>query len=141
MILQREIFGAPECPLLYRWKLAGFGDGPKLMLHWFLPNRSETDFHDHPRSFVTVVLWGSYEDVRLAPSGAVYDGVLDRVKAPTVRFRRAEHTHYTVAGPHGCLTLALFGRRRRRWGFWRAGEWWPWQAYEQRFGSRFRCPE
>ena len=132
MILRREIFGAPECPLLYRWHVVNAGDAGKLMLHWFLPGRAERDCHDHPRDFLTLVLWGSYTDTRR-------DGKVDHVHAPTIRWRRAEHAHATQAGPYGCLTLALFGRRRRRWGFWRAGSWWPWQDYEREFGSRFRC--
>ena len=111
--MKRELFGQEECPIMYRWRLLSFGDQRgKLMLHWFLPGRSEPDFHDHPRDFLTVVLWGHYLDVRL-------NGDLEVVAAPTVRFRRAEHTHRTVAGKRGCLTVALFLRRRREWGFWR----------------------
>lgn len=127
-MIRRELFGDPACPLMYRWKLLG-GEHGKLMLHWFLPGRSELDFHDHPRSFLTVVLWGSYLDVTPAPEGERHE----LVGAPTVRYRRAEHTHRTVAGPRGCLTLAVFGRRRRAWGFWRSGQWFPWQAFGQRF--------
>jgi hypothetical protein len=136
---RRHVFGAAECPLMYRWHLVNLGDRGKVMLHWFLPGRSETDFHDHPRSFVTVVLWGGYDDVTPA-------GLVDHVRAPALRRRPAEHAHRTEAGPRGALTLCLLGPRRRIWGFYRRDSrsltgllWLPWRDHERLFGSTFRC--
>lgn len=126
---RHELFGAPACPLLHRYTLVDLKDRGKLMIHWFVPDATEHDYHDHPRDFTTLVLWGSYRDIRL-------DGVVDRVRAPTVRRRKAEHAHRTAAGPLGCLTLVLFRRRRRAWGFWQNLRWIPWQDYD----ARFRCP-
>lgn len=128
--LERELFGAPECPLMYRWKLLDFGrDRGKVMLHWFLPGRAEVHPHDHPRDFWTFVLFGSYLDVSGVGTMA---SVIDKVRAPTFRRRRAEHTHTTTAGRFGCLTIAVFFRRRRAWGFWDRGEWIPWEKFTER---------
>jgi hypothetical protein len=129
----REIIGDPECPLLHRWTLLDVGSA-KLLLHHFLPTKRDRDPHDHPRSFLTFVFLGRYDDEQ--PSG-----IIDRVQAPAVRFRRAEHAHITVAGPRGAWSLVVMGPKRRDWGFLRDGHWWPWSRYEDRFGTSFRCDE
>jgi hypothetical protein len=57
-----ELIGPAECPILWRRTLlvSRFG---KLMLHRFVPGASDRDPHDHPSSFVTIVLRGGYDDV------------------------------------------------------------------------------
>lgn len=132
-MIRREVIGVPECPLMYRWTLLDCGKRiGKVMLHYFLPTQRDRDHHDHPRSFVTLVLRGGYDDIQ--PNGHV-----DRVRAPTIRFRQATHAHITVAGPRGAWTLVVMGPLRRDWGFIRDGRWWPWRRYEERYGLNFRC--
>jgi hypothetical protein len=41
----------------------GLTGGWKVMLHHLLPNTEDHPLHDHPWSFFTIVLWGSYEDI------------------------------------------------------------------------------
>lgn len=161
-VLEREIIGPPACPIMHRWTLFVWehreraNRGFKLLLHHFLPNADDRDTHDHPRSFVTIVLRGSYED--LVPCRPPSDGgcggtgtwecpfcdgdgleVGERMRSGMIRFRSATHTHRTRVGPEGCWTLVIMGPLRRPWGFWRLGRWWPWREYEERFGFGMRC--
>lgn len=147
-----EIIGPPECPILARRTLISTGRG-KLLLHRFLPDASDRDFHDHPSSFLTLVFWGSYTDIAVCPDchgngtirGAMcmlceFEGqIVDDVVAPAIRFRSAEHAHITTMGSRGAWTLCIMGPKRRGWGFWRAGKWFDWRSYERVFGLSFRC--
>lgn len=56
-----------------------------------------------------------------------------------VRFRQAEHSHRTVAGPQGAWTVVVMGPARRDWGFWREGRWYQWAEYLRRFGVERAC--
>lgn len=144
MIWERETIGNPECPILFRWTLVRVGT-KKVMLHRFLPNSRDRDPHDHPWSFVTVVLAGSYLDVnyRDCPRGIGQCESCrneERMTRGKVRFRPALHTHQTVAGPRGCWTLVLtFGGAGRPWGFWRDNSWWTWKEYDAKFGHGMKC--
>lgn len=126
-----EVIGQPECPILHRRTLVSTRLG-KILWHYFLPTSRDRDPHDHPASFLTIVLWGGYDDV--SP-----DGTVDRLRAGSIRRRQAEHTHTTYAGPRGARTLVLMGPKRKDWGFLREGRYWPWRVYERRFGHGFRC--
>lgn len=128
-----ELIGPADCPIMWRRTLAS-GSLGKLLWHRFMPNASDKDCHDHPSSFLTIVLRGGYDDVQP-------DGTTDEVRAPTIRFRRAEHAHITRVGPTGATTLVIMFRKRRPWGFWREGKWYSWRAYEQLFGLNWRCDD
>lgn len=151
----REEIGPPECPLMHRWTLVKCRFG-KVLVHHFSPGADDLAVHDHPSSFITIVLRGSYDDlVRCprcggeehafpddAPCGC--DGGLvlgDRMRPGSIRFRRASHAHRTPVGPKGCWTLVLMGPKRRDWGFWRRGVWWEYRQHERRFGFGWRCPD
>jgi hypothetical protein len=167
-----EQIGPPECPILNRWTLIGGATGSassslKLMVHHFLPNRDDRDVHDHPRPFLTLVLWGGYDDLVPCPDcdGSGYgdpeyvegtnvpllhgcpicrgEGVVvgDRMRPGMLKRRLAHHRHRTRVGEGGCWTLVLMGPLRRPWGFWREGKWWPWREYEDRFGFGMRCED
>jgi len=133
-----EPVGNPECPIIWRWTLVGEGktEGDrhwwrfmpfKVMLHYFPPRTADLDVHDHPRSFMTFMLRGSYKDVR--PDGS------EILRAPAVRYRAAEHAHRTVTGARGAWTLVIMGPLKRPWGFWLDGKWRPWREYVAMFGN------
>lgn len=127
----REVIGPPECPIMVRWTLLE-GRFGKLLVHHFMPDATDAVPHDHPASFVTAVLRGSYDDVQP-------DGKRERMRPGKIRFRRAEHAHVTEIGPRGCWTVVLMFRKRRPWGFIHNGKWWPWREHEERFGMAMRC--
>jgi len=108
----KEAVGNSSCPTLIRTALA-IG-GYSLRLHRFAPGHVDSHHHDHPWSFVTIVVSGTYEDV--ARSGRV-----DRLTPGSVRFRRSDHAHVVNVGPSGCTTVVLTGRIRNNWGFWVRG--------------------
>jgi hypothetical protein len=128
----------------------------KLMVHHFLPNVEERDFHDHPRSFWTFVLRGRYFDLvpcrRCAADRVGYAhphcprcfgrGVElgETMTAGIFRFRAATHRHITQAGREGAWTLVWMLPLERKWGFWHNGEFLPWRAYKKRFGFGMQCP-
>lgn len=128
-----EVIGQPECPILRRRTLLA-GRAGKLLLHHFFAESRDRDPHDHPAAFLTIVLWGGYDDVQP-------DGTVDRLRAGSIRFRRARHTHTTYAGPKGAITLVVMGPKTKPWGFLRDGRYWPWRIYERRFGHGFRCSD
>lgn len=135
---------------MFRWTMLDFGF-VKLLQHRFQPLAYDKDPHDHPRSFLTLVVRGGYDDVQpcscdahardRAAMLACSATKIDQVRAPAIRFRRAEHAHITTGGPKGALTFVVMGPLRREWGFWRDGRLWPWREYERRFGINFRCDE
>lgn len=164
-----EVIGPLDCPVLYRRTLIA-GRFGKLMLHRFVPSSSDKDCHDHPSSFLTIVLRGGYDDcspcptclesdvkgwllgdpsndwrqarpMTLCPTCRGHGRIVDAVRAPTIRYRRAEHAHITKVGPAGAFTICIMGPKRRSWGFFRDGRWWPWRRYEEEFGLNFRCDD
>lgn len=148
------MIGDGDCPILFRRTLIG-AKRFKLLVHRFVPSAGREDFHDHPRSFVTLIARGGYDDVTpcevclgddwRAEFGAVCPlchgsgGKVERVRAPAVRFREAAHTHKTLVHPDGALTFVVMGPAVRAWGFLRAGRWFGFREYEDKFGSSFRC--
>lgn len=152
------MIGDGECPILYRLTLID-AKRFKVMVHRFVPDAGREDFHDHPRSFVTFVVRGGYDDitpcVECLGSGRDCTGdyvmdlpclpcdgsgkVVERVRAFAVRRRSAAHTHMTAVHPDGAWSLVVMGPFVRPWGFLRAGQWFGFREYEERFGKSFRC--
>lgn len=144
-----EVIGPAECPIMYRRTLVSTR-WFKLLVHRFVANAGDEAPHDHPRSFLTVVVRGGYDDIQPCPrcrEGFDFEclhpdhaGIVDEVRAPTLRYRRAEHAHVTKAGPKGATTVVVMGPLRREWGFFRDGRWYPWRTFERLFGLNWRCP-
>jgi hypothetical protein len=119
---REEINGHGRCPTyLYRWtllRLCGYG----LYLHRFVGEDWSRDLHDHPKRFVSLMLWGSYVETTAAG---------DReYTAPFLRSFPASHAHRLRLGRHReCWTLVLVCRASRPWGFWHSGRWIGWREY------------
>lgn len=111
-----------------------------IMLHWILrPDRSR-DLHDHPVSFLSLVLRGSYiELVPVATATTYTEGVIreriytDRRYIRWLNFKRATDAHCIteVFGPRGALTLVFAGPKVRQWGFYTKEGWIPWPDYKE----------
>lgn len=83
--------------------------GRQFLLHHFRPH-SEDEFHDHPWSFRTFVLWGSYVDESLG-----WDGLVRDVLRPgSTRRRPALHAHRTSCTGH-VWTFVVTGPKERQW--------------------------
>ncbi len=99
----------PSRTYLTRWRI--------LQTPWFgvflhairLPDQ-DRHLHDHPWSFVSLVLRGTYVEQR--------PGSITARRAGSVAFRRAVDLHRILALHKSPVwTLVFVGPRRRRWGF------------------------
>lgn len=87
-----------------------------ICLHWINKPDPEPYLHDHPVSFLSIILRGWYAEKRVIPG----------TRAPRFGLRRwfnwiratpdDRHTIVQVA-PGGALTLCLMGPKTREWGF------------------------
>lgn len=103
-----QYLGLDECPYARRWVIEGkLGS---VRVHHFYKSDDERAFHDHPWWFLTFVFKGGYTDVNPDEE--------DHVRAPAIRFRRAEHRHTVRTDPGGAWTLVVSGPKKRVWGFW-----------------------
>ena len=98
-------------------------------LHHIHREDRDPDPHDHPWAFISLILSGSYIE-------RVWPDKRDPAKRylryhPRFCFgrlgRRAAHMITTVQMP--LWTLVVTGPRRGGWGFWKDGEFVPWQEY------------
>lgn len=90
-------------------------------LHWIHKPDPEPFDHDHPVSFVSLILRGGYQEWRSDIS----------CRRRWINFFRADeadcHTIYEV--DPNTLTLCFMGPKRREWGFHRPQGWIGWKAY------------
>lgn len=86
-----------------------------IYLHHLNQSDEERAMHDHPWTFISIILTRGYDEV--TPSQD-HDGEAMRFYPRfSVLFRRAEHIHrLEMEGP--MWTLVLRGPERRVWGFW-----------------------
>lgn len=100
----------PARVYLRRWRLLQtpwFG----IYLHAIYAPDADRHMHDHPWSFVSVLLRGGYAEQR------PHRGIQLR-RAGSIAFRTAEVFHRIVTlSRTPTWTLVLTGRRRRAWGF------------------------
>jgi hypothetical protein len=101
-------------PMLVRWRIIQTPYGG-FYLHKFLRGDSDPYVHDHPWSFLSIILKGSYTEVRR--NNMTYQNYERTVK----RFNRMrrDDAHY-ILNIHRVPTWSLIfvGRRRRTWGFY-----------------------
>jgi len=117
-----EINGKGRCPTsMYRWFLLKTPWG-KVYLHHFVGDNWTSDFHDHPKRFISIGLWGSY--VEQTPRGSrIY-------RAPWIRTFPAHHIHNIVMGrSKSCWTLVTVLKTIREWGFFHEEKWIHWKIY------------
>ena len=112
-----EPIGRHGVTYLDRWVLARAGDR-RLYLHRFRRDDPEEP-HNHPRTFVTLLLWGSYREEVLAPDGSMTEF---RFRAPQLRRFPPDHAH-RITECRGAWSLVAVGPRKQDWGF-RAGDRW-----------------
>jgi hypothetical protein len=106
--------GREGCPWVRRWKLRHpFGS---IHLHHLLRSNTDGVYHDHPWSFLTIVLKGMYIDCAPRPDGGEHE---DRLRVGSVRFRRPHHVHRIETD--GAWTLVFTGQTVREPLFWTRG--------------------
>jgi hypothetical protein len=85
-----------------------------LCLHWINKPDPEPFLHDHPVSFLSIILRGSYTEWRKrgdAPTRVETHRWLNWIRA-------SKNDRHTICGVEpGTLTLCMMGRKSREWGF------------------------
>ena len=95
----------------------------RVYLHVLGRPDKDREYHDHPWSFWTIILWGGYTEKSHilnddgTPTGVYAD---DKLGWLSVRFRPATHAHkITKLHTKRVITLVLRSNQKDRdWGFW-----------------------
>lgn len=123
---KRTITDCNGNPYLTRWYLLRtrwLG----IWIHKFHRSDEDRAPHDHPFSFLSIILTGGYWE--WVPDKT---GKLTRTwyRAGSILFRRAEHQHRIEVRPETTpFTLIFRFRRRREWGFHTSEGFVPWQTW------------
>lgn len=94
-------------------------------VHHIVTKDSDRHMHDHPWSFLSYVLRGSYEEVRPIDVEPCFDGNGSEYRRYSVRqagswaFRRATDRHAIIwiSQSYETWTLFIYGPIRQWWGF------------------------
>jgi hypothetical protein len=123
-----EINGGNRCPTyLYRWTLLKAKDWSVYLLH-FVGDDPSLDLHDHPKRFISIGLWGKYNEWQ-SETDILFDSP-EVFRAPWIRTFPAEHRHRLSMIDGGtCWTLVIVLKAVRPWGFWRMGKFIPFREY------------
>lgn len=104
-----------------------------VLLHQIRTPDKDRDLHDHPWSFVSLVLWGGYDEL-IRPGadwpGSEWSQYGVRRGRLSIAYRGATCAHRIVSLHRSpTWTLVLTGRRRREWGFYTRSGWVDWRTY------------
>lgn len=99
-----------KCNDLRRWK-AEFWGGWSIRLHHWVEGDPHNYQHSHPWHFVTIVLWGGYDDVADGRSA-------DHVRGPTIRYRPMSWRHSVINVKPRTWSIVITGPKLRPWRFW-----------------------
>lgn len=106
-------------PYLTRLHLIKLPSGRALMLHWIRSPDLQPDMHDHPVSFLSIVLRGGYSEITPTHANLI----------EWWNFKRATDAHRIVAVHPGTITLVFAGPKTREWGFHAPSGWVSWKEY------------
>ena len=99
-----------------------------ICLHWVKKADAEPWLHDHPVSFLSVILRGSYAEMRKTG-----DGPHIRVNRWFNFVRASKYDHHRIIFTRrGTLTLCFMGPKTREWGFHLESGWLGWKDYYAR---------
>lgn len=108
----------------FGWLCQRFGIG--IRIHIIHTPDLDRALHDHPWSFISVVLHGYYNELRPMFNGrpCFFDHYTEESTFVTHRaegsiaFRRATDRHRIVSQSTQCVTLFITGPKRQWWGFY-----------------------
>lgn len=98
-----------------------------IKLHKIYRPDNQRDLHDHPWSFLSIVLWGSYEEDTVDGRRKIRWWNWKPLEGP-----KGRHSIRSVSR-EPVWTLVFTGPRRRIWGFWVDGgtKFVPWNEYDK----------
>lgn len=142
LIARKVVRGCVDSsPLLERWTILSTPIG-KLRLHHFLRSDEDRELHDHPWSYVSLIVAGGYTE-EIAPAAYRqksyrFDPPLTAApqterhwrRAGSLLFRSARWMHRIEIAPgRDAWTLIWMTRRSRTWGFFTGRGWIRWDRY------------
>lgn len=111
-----------------------------ICLHWINKHDPEPFHHDHPVSFLSLILRGGYTDE--VEHEHLHDHCLLQGSAVDRYFSLNNWVHWIPATKYwrhtiravqpGTLTLCFMGRKTREWGFHTSTGWVYWKDYYER---------
>lgn len=120
----------PTETYLTRWRIIQTPFA-SLYLHRMDGPDSRADLHDHPWSFLSIILWGGYVEHRLN----LHTRIAEFKTRRHFNIMRRDDAHYIdqlLRTP--TWTLLFVGRRRRTWGYWRPMHrkgGWTWDEFDK----------
>jgi hypothetical protein len=99
-----------------------------ICLHWINRPDPEPYLHDHPVSFLSLILTGGYSENRMKDGKTAQ--IVNHRWFNSVR-ASLEDRHTIVTVEPNTLTLALMGPKVREWGFHSENGWILWKDYYQ----------
>jgi len=127
-----EARGDYDQPYLTRWILL---KREKFAIYFHKFHRSDADdLHDHPWSFISLILWRGYNEVTFAKSKYGFmnltERVTKRIYPGMIIFRKATHTHRVeLLNNKPAFTLVIRFKYVRYWGFWINKQWQDFREY------------
>jgi len=130
-------------PYLYRWHIMPRNDMGGVYLHIQTASDPERPLHDHPWDNMSVILAGGYDEIA-QPAPPYGDVTIRQLRPGSCMMRSAEVAHRLIL-PEGIkysISQFTMGARRREWGFWIDGKWYPYQECTRtaNFRTVFRYP-
>lgn len=134
------VIGGEHRPYLLRWFVVPRNSFCNIYLHKFLRSDDDRALHDHPWTFLSLLLKGEYVEHRA-------DGTQKHRKAGSVAFRRpnvlhrvellqevVDFGHFTMHREAPAWTLIITGPKRREWGFLCPKGWVHWEYFDHHNG-------
>lgn len=100
-----------------------------ICLHWINHPDAEPHLHDHPVSFLSVILRGWYTELRPLHSDSAIKVVYLRNWFNVLRANRIDRHRIIGVPSKGTLTLCFMGPKRQDWGFYTPEGWVYWKKY------------
>lgn len=110
-----------------------------ICLHWIMRPDPEPYLHDHPVTFLSLILRGAYAERRHKPTHPKDNGYDLKVHR-WYNFIRAtpEDRHQIIYTRHNTLTLCFMGPVARQWGYHTDDGWVYWKDYEKQMRREAR---
>ena len=102
-----EPLGLPDAPYMHRYMINLWLFS--IRVHVWHRSDDKRFMHNHAFNFLTIVLKGGYIDAQ--------EGSQDVMKAGSIRYRKANHTHFVGWPIDPTVTLLFCGRKKQNWGF------------------------
>lgn len=105
-----------------------------ICLHWINHPDAEPWLHDHPVSFLSVILRGEYTEKRRRYGGKRHTGYIAIERHRWFNWIRAskKDQHCIVSAAPHTLTLCFMGPKVREWGYHTPDGWVYWRDYQKK---------